>query len=321
MASQRQRSKAKAKELMTAVQSDPDAIEPEAVDDLFDADGAVGRSAALQAVSVLAAEDPDRAVEYADRVIDRLEDDVLAVRSAAALAAMALARERPDAIVSAIPTLVDALDEDPPLFRFRAAAALAPLTASHPEAFVDHADRLIELLVDGPTFDVDPQAIAESDALAADEKKRQLSMLEGRGGELRRGRARSAGTREVIANVLVEVARVDPETCTTRLEAIVPALADDEPAVRGAVVEVVRHVAERDPTAVDAAVEPLLTLLEDDAEFVRARAVRALGYAEATAAVEPLRDLAAREETGELAALAAETADWLDEDVDVDRLA
>ena len=310
MASQRARSK----ELMAAAQSDPDAIALETVDELLDSDDAIGRSAALQALSVIATEDPDRAVEYADRIIELLEDDVLAVSSTAALASMMLARERPESIVPAVPTLVDMLDEDPPLYRYRAAGALAPLTESHAQSFVDHTDQLIAHLVDGPTFTVDAGEIATSDNRSPADKKYELSMLKGRGEELDRSRARSIGTREIIANVLVEVARLDPETCKSRLNDVRPVLFDDEPSVRGAVIELVRHVADHDPTAVEAEIEPLVDLLEDDAEFVRGRAVRALGYAEATEAIEPLRSLAEQEDSDALADLAAETADWLSDE-------
>lgn len=309
MATQRERSRAD--ELVTAAQSDPDEIDLETVAELFDAERAVGRTAALQAVSVLAADEPERALRFADRVVERLEDDVLSVRSTAALAAMSLARERPETVVPAVPTLIDLLDEEPPLLRFRAAGALAPLTESHAETFVDRVDRLAALLVDGATFDADPKAIATSDELTAERKQRQLAMLEGRGSEIQRGKARSRGTREVVANVLVEVARIAPETCAAVFPDIRAALSDDDPAVRGGAVEIVRHVADRDPSAVDEAVDPLVELLDDDVDFVRARAIRALGYAEATAASKPLRELARTEADEDVAELAADTADWL----------
>ncbi|OVE85438.1 HEAT repeat domain-containing protein [Natronolimnobius baerhuensis] len=301
--------------LRTAVQSDPEAIDHEVVESCFDAERASDRTTALQAVSVLATHDLEQALEYTDRVYTRLTDDVLAVQSAAAMAALCLARERPESMVEAIPSLVELLERDPPLLRFRAAGALAPLTESHASAFVPHTDRLLELLVDGPTVD-DPQEIANDPALSPAEKTARVSMLTGRGSELSRSRTRSVGTREVIANILVELARMEPAMCADRLPVIVPALSDEEAAVRGGAIEFVRHVAEDEPDTVAPAIDPLLACLEDEVTFVRARAIRALGYAEVTVAIDPLRELADSEESDDVATLATETADWLESELE-----
>ncbi|TYT61506.1 HEAT repeat domain-containing protein [Natrialba swarupiae] len=303
---------ARTKELLDAVQDDPTAIDLELAEELLDAEGASGRATALQAISVIATEEPDRVLEYTDRVVELLDDDVLSVRSTAALALTSLARNRPDTVVPAVPSLVDILGEEPPLFRFRAAGALAPLTADHPDAFVEHTDHLFELLLDGPTFDDDPRAIAMSDELSAEEKQRTLSTLAGRSDEWKRARTRSNAAREVVANVLVEVARVGPEEIESRLDRILEMLSDDDAAVRGAGIEMIRHVAEDDPDAVEDAIDPLLALL-DDVEFVRARTIRALGYAEAGPAIEPLREIASTDSNDDIADLAADTADWLGE--------
>ncbi|NGM67938.1 hypothetical protein G6M89_02735 [Natronolimnobius sp. AArcel1] len=297
--------------LRAAVQSNPDAIDLEVVESCFDADLASDRTTALQAVSVLATYDLEQALEYTDRVHALLKDDVLAVQSAAAMAAMTLARQRPSSMVSALPTLVELLECDPPLLRFRAAGALAPLTDSHASAFVPHTDRLLELLVDGPTVN-DPQELVDAPDLSPAEKTARVSMLTGRGSELSRSRMRSVGTREVIANILVEIARIEPATCAQRLPAIVPALADAEPSVRGGAIEIVRHIAEADPDNAADAIGPLIARLEDDVSFVRARAVRALGYAEATTAIGRLQEFAESEASDDVATLATETADWLE---------
>ncbi|MEY7850607.1 hypothetical protein AB7C87_15575 [Natrarchaeobius sp. A-rgal3] len=300
------------RELLDAVQNDPDAIDLEVAEELLEAEGASGRTTALQAISVIAKEEPDRVLEYTDRVVELLDDDVLSVRTTAALALTSLSRNRPEAVVPAVPALVGILGEEPPLFRFRAAGALAPLTADHATAFVDHTDHLLEVLLDGPTFEEDPRSVATSEELSSEEKQRTLSTLAGRSGEWKRARTRSNATREVAANVLVEVARVDPDQIASRLDRVLETLSADEAAVRGAGVEMVRHVGEDDPDAVEDAIDPLLALL-DDVAFVRARAIRALGYAEATAAIDPLREVATADENDDVADLAADTADWLDE--------
>ncbi|WP_440767035.1 HEAT repeat domain-containing protein [Natronorubrum sp. DTA7] len=298
-------------QLKAAVQSKSTAIEPSVVEKQLTATGAADRGIALQAVSLLVRESPDQAVAFADRVTELLEDDVLAVRAAAALAAMSLAEHRPESIHQAIPSLVELLDEDPPLLRFRAAGALAPLTDSHPETFSDHVDSLVRSLRHGPRFETDLQSVAQSSDLTAEQKTQRLSVLKSRTDELERGKIRSAGTREVIVNTLVEVTRVDPEACTAHRSDLVAALSDDDPAVRAGAVEIVRHLADADPAFAEQTVDPLLTRLEDEAAFARARAVRALGFLEATDAIDPLSELARHESNAELAELAADTADWL----------
>lgn len=297
--------------LKAAVKSNSTAIEPSVVEKQLTAAGAADRGIALQAVSLLVRESPDRATAFADRVTELLEDDVLAVRAAAALAAMSLAKQRPESVQQAIPSLVDLLDEDPPLLRFRAAGALAPLTDSHPEAFSEHVDRLVRSLRHGPRFETDLQSVAQSSDLTAEQKTQRLSVLKSRTDELERGKIRSAGTREVIVNTLVEIAGIDPEACTPHRSDLVAALSDDDPAVRAGAVEIVRHLADDDPAFAETAVDPLLARLEDEAAFVRARAVRALGYLEAPDAIDPLSELARQESNAELAELAADTADWL----------
>lgn len=299
------------KPLRDAVQSDPAAIDPETVEHRLAADAAADRALALQAASLLVDEQPDVATTFSDDVEALLDDDVLAVQAAAALAAMSVARERPDEIIPAVPRLVELLDEDPPLLRFRAAGALAPLTDSHPEVFSDHVDRLVRSLLDGPRFDTDLQSVAQSDDLSEEQKERRLSMLRDRTDELERGKVRSEGTREVIVNTLVEAVRVDPESCTPHRQELLTLLSDESSAVRAGAVEVVRQLADVDAETAQETVDPLLDLLDDDAEFIRARAVRALGFLEASEAVEPLSELARTEPNDELATLAEETAEWI----------
>lgn len=300
-----------ATELMKAADSDPDDIDIETVDELLSSDMGRARDAALKALTVLAHDDPDRVEPYVDDIIAGLDDSFLNARNSAAMALTVLAQEQSDDVVPAIPSLVDALDEDPPLFRFRAAGAVAPLADAHPEEFVDHADRLIDALVDGPRVK-DPEDVVEDDT-PAKQLEKQMTQLRARTDEHRKDKQRSQGTREVAANVLVDITREDPDALADRLSELVPLLSDDVPSVRGAIVEVIRHVAEDDPDAVDEVVDPLLELLDDEVDFVRARAVRALGYAEADEAIEPLRDLAEDEADEDVAELAEDTADWLAE--------
>ena len=286
-------------------------IDPDEISEQLRSDAATDRALALQTVFRVASAESTQPISVSESVAKLLEDDVLAVRVSAALAAMGIARTRPNEIVPAVPALIDLLADDPPLLRFRAASALAPLTESHPEVFPEHTGRLVAALSEAPTFDADLERIAQSDELTQDQTQRQLSVLQNRTDEIERSKVRSEGTREVIINILVEVARINPDSCEQYHSDIVTALSDDNTAVRAGAVEVVRHMAAARSDPTEEISEVLIERLTDDAKQVRARAVRALGSLEIAMAVDPLFDLSERETNDELAALAAETAEWL----------
>lgn len=287
--------------------SDPDAIDLEEIEDLLDDDWEEMRNTGLKVLVGLATDDPNRVVPFVDDVIDCLDESYGIARSHAALVLSLLADDHPDLVGPAIPTLIDNLDDPTPLYRYRAARAIARQSQSTPESFVEHADALIDTLIDGPSVSKPEPATDAGQREIAQTKKEQLEP----------DFMRSAATKEVVANVLVEVAREDASVCSKRLSDLLPVLSDDEsvPHARGAIVEVIRHVVVADPDTLDATIDPLLGLLDDDATFVRARAIRALGFAEATEAVDPLRTVAESDPDEDVRELAVETADWLEENV------
>ncbi|GAB6878317.1 hypothetical protein JCM17823_05910 [Halorubrum gandharaense] len=119
------------------------------------------------------------------------------------------------------------------MFRFRAAGAVAPLAADDPSAFLDHVPELIGVLVDGPRLD---DAMADPNEGDVRDRQRHASTMRSRGTEAGADRTRSADVRVVVGNALVAIARRYPERLIDRVENLLIALDDPDPAVRAAVV-------------------------------------------------------------------------------------
>lgn len=296
--------------IIETARRDPGAVDIDVIRSLFDAEQDHVRDTALKCLIYVGRDDPDRVAEVADDVIERLDDEFPVAGSTATSVLATIAAERPDAVRPALPKLVGKLDENPPLTGYRAARALAPLLEYDPEGFVPEADALLDILIDPPeVWAPEPSELAE---LPNDEREQLRNLLESRKDEIAKDQARTKGVRELAAHALVEIAAIEPDAIADRLEELPPALSNDPALARAATIDAIGTVARSAPDAAAPTVDALIERL-DDAEFVRGHAVRALGFAEASAAVEPLRDLARADVDDELGALAAETADWLAE--------
>ncbi|GAB3040333.1 HEAT repeat domain-containing protein [Natronobiforma cellulositropha] len=288
--------------LIETAQSDPDEIDLDEIEELFDDEWEEIRNTGLKVLAGLALDDPERVTPLVDRVIDCLDESYGPARSHAGLVLSLVASDRPDLVEPAIPQLVANLDDPTPMYQYRAARAIAMQLESTPEAFVEHIDSLVDVLAEGPepTMPEPPDDPELKEHYQKLRERREPDML------------RSAASNEIVANVLVEIAKAEPEAFADRLPKFFPVLSARTAPTRGGAVEVIRYVAEADPAAVTDAVDPLIDVLEDDTTFVRARAIRALGYAEAAEAIEPLRSVAESDHDEDLRELAAETADWLE---------
>lgn len=288
--------------LVETAKSDPESIDPEEIDRLLADDWEEMRNTGLKVLVGLAADDTDRVVPFTEEVIDCLDESYGLARSHAALVCWLVAEDRPDLVVPGIPQLVSNLRDTTPLYRFRAARAVAVLGRSRPEAFVEQTDALVGVIVEGPDLP-EPGDPPEPEGEGVDLPEPDL--------------ARSAATKEVAVNVLVEVAGEAPSVVADHLPELLPELSNDDSVehVRGGIVDVVARIARADPDAAEPAVSPLIDLLDDDSTMIRSRAIRALGYAEATEAIGPLQDVAETDPDADVRDLASETADWLEEEV------
>ncbi|WP_222920185.1 HEAT repeat domain-containing protein [Natrinema sp. SYSU A 869] len=299
--------------LLETAQNDPENVDIDAVVALLDAEQGQVRTTALQCLRVVAADDPGRVAAVSDSVIERLDDEFPVVGSIATAVLAPVADEHPDAVRPALPLLVDKLDEHPPQTGHRAVRALTPLLEADPTELVPAADALLDVVADPPAVWA-PES-AELRERPSEQRDAITDLLASRRDEIAKDRARVNGIREFAAHALVEVTATAPDAIADRLDELSPALSNDPPLARAATIDAIANVAADNPTAATPTVNALIDRLADDAEFVRAHAVRALGFAEATDAIRPLRELA-DEGDDEFHDLAEETADWLAERTD-----
>lgn len=289
----------------------PEQVDVEKVVALFDADNNHYRFLAKKTLFYVASDDPSRVEPYSDELVEALEDDYRIAAEWASVVLKQIGRESPEAVVPGIPGLIQLLKEDPPSRGHRAAKALATVLDHSPESFVEHTDDLIDALLerDDPSpYPDDPSELEE------EEREQMVQTIAQRRKQIQADVQRALGVRELAAHALVEVAKEDPDTLAAEIDRLGPALSMRPPLARSAVLDAIGHVATDDPAAVEPVLDDVLAVLEDDAEPVQAHAVRTVGYAEATEAVEPLRDLAGDDEVDEeLAGLAADTADWIED--------
>lgn len=300
----------RAQALLETAKSEPAAVDLDVVDDLLGADGNTVRNVTLKALVAVAAEEPDRVASMSERVIDALDDPFPVASSMAAMVLSVVAMSRPEVVRPAVPALIEMLDDETPLFRFRAVGAIAAVSDSHPEALVEHADELVDVLVGGPK--IDPQTdVTVTDSQAGPVNGPSSIRENTFARQQQKQQFRSQSARGVTATVLVEVVKVDPSVCARRIADLASLTSDDSVPVRGSILEVIAHVAEDDPDAVQGTTDALLDRLDDDVEFVRMWAIRALAAADATEAIDPLREVTESDPDEDVAELAASTVDSL----------
>lgn len=300
--------------ILETAQNDPEAVDVEKVVALLDHHEGDARNVALMTLNIVASHDPDLVVDHADPLIDALNDGYMVAESTAARVLARISEEYPETVRPAIPRLVEMLDEDPPLRRYRAGRALVPLLNHAPEDFLPVADDLVDVLVDPPNAGLPTPD--DWDSMSEEEREQMKDVLEEREDEAKKDIARSFGVREFIANALVEVADREPERVSDRVDEIAEWLDDGPPVVRAPTIDVVRNVAQYDQSAAEPAIDKLIEVAQNDIRTTRVHAIQALGYAGATEAIEPLREIAANDDDPELndevRDLAAETADFLE---------
>jgi len=299
--------------ILTTARERPGQVDVEALVQLLDADEGQARNESLMALGHVADYDADLVVDYTDEFIAALDDGFPVAESSAAQVLSRIVGEYPEEVRPAIPQLVEMLDQIPPLTGYRAGRTLAPLLSEYPEDFVDEADQLIDVVNDPQ----DASVPTEEDYEQMDDEKRAETedRLRSRSEQARADVARTFGIREIAANSLVEVSEREPEAVAPRIEELVPALFSEPPVAQAATLDTIANVGQHDPDAVDPIVDDLIEVTQTQVPSIRAHAVQAIGYSEATAAIEPLRELAEDDDpelSDEFRELAAETADYLE---------
>lgn len=289
-------------ELEDGVPTDP--VDEDVLRSGLESDDDRVRSQAATVAAGLATEDSEAVEDLLETFFDLLGDDSATVVYQSATALALLAEDAPDRFEPGVEPLVDLLDHDLPLVRMLAARALALVAIERPEYLTDQVDRLVDATARTPEDVVDESGPSDPDLRQAQrESLREVN---------REGRSQQIVSRQITANLLVEVAEHDPAVVAPRADAFVDLLADEDADVAVPATRVVAALAERDPESVADARDPLVDLLSHPDDTVVANAVQALGFLGDESAVEPLRALAEGDDRDpDLQAMAAETADFL----------
>lgn len=262
------------------------------------------RDRAADIMLTFADDDPESVLPALTEIGAAIDSDHVNVTNKAVSTVTLLTDDHLDDLEPVVEPLIHCLYGETPRTRAFAAKALRPIVQEHPEWLVPHVETLVSVVatkLDDPTADVPDEAydhdeIAELFQKVSEEERKQQFLARG-----------------VAANLLYEAVVTDPSAGRPHVEALVAALNENDATVTAAVVDTIAAIGERDPIAIEDAVPALIDYLDFPSEEVRARAVKALGFSADDRAVAPLRELAADEEGNEdLRAMAAETADWID---------
>lgn len=290
---------------------DPDEADPEDIDlalvrdALHDGEGLV-RDRAAELMLVVAREEPEEALHSLSAIVAGVSSGHVNVTLKSVSAVVVLTEYYVDELEPTVEPLVDCLYGEIPRTRAFAAKALGAIAEDHPEWFVPHVGTLVDVVgqdLDDPLEgapgpeEADEQMLERLEVVAQEENKQQFL------------------ARATAANLLYEAVQEAPAEGAAHVDALVDADDGTDATVTAAVMDILAVVGEHDQRAIEGAVEHLIDRLDYPNEQVRARAVKALGFSGDERAVEPLRDLATDDEADpDLRDLAAETADWIEQD-------
>ncbi|WEL17113.1 HEAT repeats containing protein [Halorhabdus sp. SVX81] len=287
--------------LVERAEEEPTSVTVADIRPYLEADEDITRKRALDVCQAVAYVDSERIAPLIPDLLDFVEDDFLAVKHSALGAIGHLVPDEPDAVAEGAEKLTRELSGKTPLTRFLAAKSVAFLAFERPGALVDHVDALVAALdQDGPTLPDEP---AGSQFTGPDDPVRE---------EIGKNVAQNENARELAAKALVAVAETDPDAIVPHLEALGPYVDDRNEIVSGPLIEIVSTLAADDYTIPDGIAERVESTLPDGSTQLRARSLRALGYLSATDAADTVRTVAEEADDEELAAFAADTAEWLE---------
>jgi len=292
--------KAAVEDLIDRIESSTGRVTAEDIEPYLDHDEQVVRKRAADAAFAVASNEPDEIVPLVDRLIEMADDGFIANRQSAFGALGAIAAEDPAAVEDGFDTYVEGLQDSTPRTRIRAARSFALVVGENPELAVGSLDDIVAAVdVEEPDEPVTEQAdFAGQPDPAAEMVAEDVSNHE--------------FARELASNALVDAVEVAPEAVAEYADAIRPWLDDGNTMIVSAAIDVYSALAAEGYDLPDDLSDHIEAGLVDAPVEVQARAIRALGYLEATDAADTLRDLAQTTDEDELASLATDTADYLD---------
>ena len=292
---------------------DVDTLSPEDIDydrvrsALSDEDNLTRDRAAAVCLAV-AEDDVEAVLPLLPALTDRLEDDNVNVLLKTLAALNVVAEAHPDSVADGVGGVCALLNHDLPRIQLSAGRLAQLVGVEHPEWFAPHAETLLAML---SAAVVDPTSGAErmGGFVGNWELREQLADIR-RGEELQQ-----YSVRAIAGNLLVEVAARDPDALVPFVPTITDLLDAADPNVVACAAELLANVATDDPDAIADAVPELIECLDSQSTAVQARTIRALGFAEATEAIDPLRSLAADESADEnVRDIASGTVEWISRD-------
>lgn len=262
---------------------------------------------AANVASFVPHDESDRLEAVVPELVALLEGEPEVTTYQATIALGILSEESPAAIEPAVSRLVELLGNDMSLIRSVAATCLTNVAMDRPELVADEVDTLVAVTTTTPDNAVEREHLENPEL--EPEQRESLHAIDWEEG------VRQQVSRDVAANLLVEVATYDAQRVHPYREELLAVLEDGPTSVQVAIADVFAQIAREDPAAAEPAVDALCALLDRRDVSLVATAVTALGFIGDAAAVGPLTELADDEEREEdLRDLARETAAFIDPD-------
>lgn len=258
-------------EVVATVSKRIDADFPSVADCLRDDDRQV-RNKATTLLADLLPRQCEQVQGVVSLLIDRLDDEFDPVVNDAVAALTAVAYEDPDYVIPAVNRVTEFLDSDQISARKNAVEFLAAIAVGYPDEVTPAVPRLVELIGDTPE-----ESAASSEWMENAQNRRQIQE------RWQKEQYRYQRVREQSALILGEVAAAAPEKIRPTTGTLREHLRDDDPKIRGAVIDVFIALGETDPDVVSDVRPELVAELEGEgADITQGKAVRALGIAAET---------------------------------------
>lgn len=281
----------------------PESVDSAEVRAALDAERAPVRQRGAQVCQTLAAADVDAVRPVVGPLGAALHDDDPGVARTAAAALIEVATADPDAVVPILDDAAVLADSALGGVQMTGARLLATVAQQRPKQCTAVVEPLLDRLARPPSH-TDGQSVSA----CVDDRITRRAVRQHEQGE----RDHEQVARQVFANVVVAVAEADPPAVADHVEAVADLATGEGPVVRGAALDVLTAVAQERPQAVSPVTDGVVACLDADERVLRARAIRVLGYLEQECHAGRLSAVAETDPDDGVAALARETAAFLD---------
>lgn len=258
---------------------------------------------AISVCDVLAAEDISHIDPFLAELLALLSVDNAATTQRAGGLLFARAKDDPTLFTDHVGAVVDLFSFETGGHRNLGANILAKVVLEEPGAIAPHFDEVV-----AATEGTDVMVHTE----LPDELVHEAEGMKAYNTKDREETALRFDARNKLVNVLVAVVEEEPAAVADDVPDVAALLDHDDEVVVSNAIDALAAYAEHDPALVEDHVDALIACLDHEDEQIRARTIRALGFAEATGAVDALRTVAEDDEDEDVSEMAAETADFLE---------